>query len=68
MASFDDCFALYKKGAYREAYDVLHDIMESQPDLSSVGDLHVLCAQLGLAVNGDVRKAGEILDKAQELG
>ena len=57
MASFDDCFALYKKGAYREAYDVLHDIMESQPDLSSVGDLHVLCAQLGLAVNGDVRKA-----------
>jgi tetratricopeptide (TPR) repeat protein len=65
---FDEFFDLHGKGSYREAYAVLRDIMESQPRLSKIGDLHVLCAQLELMVNDDVRKAGEILDRAHELG
>jgi tetratricopeptide (TPR) repeat protein len=68
VTSFDDYFALRKKGAYQAAYDVLRDIMEKQPRWSSVGDLHVWCAEFELLVNGDVRKAGEFLDRANELG
>ena len=66
-ANFDDYFALYGKGAYREAYAVLRDIMESQTRWSKVGDMYVWCADLELLVNDDVRKARELLDKAGEL-
>ena len=66
--NFDDYFALYDKGAFREAYAVLHDIMESQPRWSKVGDIYVWCADLELLVNNDVSKARELLDKAGELG
>ena len=40
MANFDDYFALRGKGAYREAYTVLRDIMESQSRWSKVGDMY----------------------------
>ena len=68
MPNFDDYFALHKKQAYREAYAVLREIMESQPRWSKVGDLYVWCADLELTVNDDVHKAGELLNKAYELG
>ena len=68
MASFDDYFALHEKGAYREAYDVLRDIMEQQPQWSSVGDMRVWRAELELSVNQDIGKTVEILDEARELG
>ena len=68
MPNLDDYFDLYDKGAYREAYAVLREIMESQPRWSKVGDLFVWCANLELTVNDDVLKAGELLDIARELG
>lgn len=64
----DDYFALYDKGAYREAYAVLRDIMESQHRWSKSGDMYVWCADLELLVNDDLCKARELLDKARELG
>lgn len=68
MANFDDYFDLYDKGAYREAYAVLRDIMQSQSRLSKVGNMYVWCADLELLVNDDVQKARQLLDKAHELG
>ena len=68
MTDFDDYFDLYDKGAYREAYAVLHDIMESQPRWSKVGNMYVWCANLELLVNNDVCKAQQFLDKGRELG
>jgi tetratricopeptide (TPR) repeat protein len=68
MPNFDDYFVLHEKKAYREAYAVLREIMESQPRWSNVGDLYVWCADLELTVNDDVNKAGKLLDKAHELG
>jgi len=68
MPSFDDYFALYDKGAYQEAYDILREIMETQPRWSRVGQLYVWCANLELAVNDDVCKARDLLERARELG
>jgi len=68
MSNFDDYFDLYEKGAYREAYAVLCEIMQSQPKLPNVGNLYVWCADLELLVNNDVQKARQLLDKAHELG
>ena len=68
MANFDDYFALHEKKAYREAYAVLRKIMESHPRWSKAGDLYVWCADLELTVNDDIHKAGELLDKAYDLG
>ncbi len=68
MADFDDYFDLYEKGAYREAYAVLHDIIQSRPRLSKVGNMYVWCTDLELIVNNDVQKARQLLDKAHELG
>ena len=68
MSNFDDYFDLYEKGAYREAYAVLCDIMQSQPKLPNVGNMYVWCADLELLVNDDVQKARQLLDKAHELG
>jgi len=68
MADFDDYFDLYNKGAYREAYAVLRDIMDTQSGWSKVGDMYVWSSELELLVNDDVRKAHELLDKAHELG
>jgi tetratricopeptide (TPR) repeat protein len=67
-SDFDGYFALHEKGAYREAYALLQDIIKSQPQWSKVGDLYVWCADLELTLNDDLRKAGELLDKAIELG
>ncbi|MHC4808083.1 MAG: tetratricopeptide repeat protein [Planctomycetota bacterium] len=68
MTDFDDYLNLFDKGAYREAYTVLRDIMDSEPRWSEVGDLYVMCAELELLVNDDVCKASELLGKANELG
>ena len=68
MANFDDYFALYNKGSYREALAVLRDIIESEPRWSEVGDLYVMYAHLELLVNDDVHRARQLLDKASELG
>jgi tetratricopeptide (TPR) repeat protein len=67
-SDFDDYFALRKKGAYREAYAFLRNIMETQPCWSKIGDLYVWCADFELMLNDDLSKAGELLDKAEELG
>jgi tetratricopeptide (TPR) repeat protein len=68
MADFDDYLNLYDKGAYREAYAVLRDIIQSHPRWSNVGGMYVLCANLELLANDDVCKARELLGKARELG
>lgn len=65
---FDDYFALYDKGYYREAYDVLRGILQSNAHWSKVGDMYVWCANLEFLVNDDVHKALKLLDKALELG
>ncbi len=67
-ADFTEYFALYKKGAFREAYKVLRDIMENYPRYSKMGDMYVNCADLELLINDDVNKALEFLNKACELG
>ena len=66
-AEFDDYFALYDKGSYREAYDVLRGILQSSAYWSKVGDMYVWCANLELLVNDDVHKARKLLDKALEM-
>jgi tetratricopeptide (TPR) repeat protein len=68
MSNFDDYFDLYDKGAYREAYVVLNDIIQNRPGISKVGNMYVWCAELELLVNNDARKARQLLDKAHELG
>lgn len=65
---FDEYFALHRKGAYREAYAVLREILDKHPQWSRVGDLYVWAADLELVVNDDARKARELLDKARTLG
>jgi tetratricopeptide (TPR) repeat protein len=42
--------------------------MATQPYLSQVGDLHVMCANLELTIGDDISKARESLDRARELG
>ena len=64
----DEYFALYAKGAYREAYAVLRDVMATVPGLSEMGDLYVWCAGLELAIGDDAPKAREFLDTALRLG
>jgi tetratricopeptide (TPR) repeat protein len=63
-----DFWALYNKGAYQEAYALLRDIMEKHPKCFDNGDLCILCADLELKANDDVRKAQELLDRAREVG
>lgn len=65
---FDEYFALREKGAFREAYAVLREILDEYPQWSKVGDLYVWCAEFELLVNDDVRKARKLLDKACEFG
>jgi tetratricopeptide (TPR) repeat protein len=67
MSNFDEYLALYDKGAYREAYDVLRDII-AEPRWSKVGNLYLWCASLELEVNNDLSKSRQLLDKAQQLG
>jgi tetratricopeptide (TPR) repeat protein len=61
------CTALRKKGAYREAYALLWDIMNRHPDWR-LGDAYVQCANLELLVNDDASKASELLDTGLRLG
>ncbi|MBN2315571.1 MAG: hypothetical protein JXM79_16705 [Sedimentisphaerales bacterium] len=67
-SDFDGYFALREKGAFREAYALLQDIIENQPQWSKIGDLYIWCADFELSLNDDLRKAGAFLDKAIELG
>ncbi len=60
--------ALCHQGAYREAYEFLRGLMTTQPYLSQVGDLHLMCANLELTISDDISKARESLDRARELG
>ena len=60
--------ALCHKGAYREAYAFLRNLMATQPYLSQVGDLHLMCANLELTISDDISKARGSLDRARELG
>lgn len=68
MSEFDQYFALYDKGAYRQAYEVLRDIMASEPRWSAVGDMYVWCANLELTLNDDIARTRELLDTALRLG
>lgn len=67
-SEFDEYFALREKGAFREAYDVLREILETSPRWSKVGDLYVWCAEFEMMLNGDVKKAQQLLNKAWRLG
>jgi len=64
----DYFWALYNEGAYQEAYALLRDIMEKHPKCFDNGDLCILCADLELRVNDDVRRAQQLLDRAGEVG
>lgn len=65
---FEEYFALRKKGAFREAYAVLREILDKFPRWSRVGDLYVWCAEFELLVDDNVSKARRLLDKAGGLG
>jgi tetratricopeptide (TPR) repeat protein len=64
----DEYFALYAKGAYREAYAVLRNLMATQPGLSEMGDLYWWCAGLELTLSDDLSKARELLGTALRFG
>ena len=68
MADFDDYFNLYEKGAFKEAYKVLLDIMKNNTWLFSNGDVYLKCAELELLANDDEHKAKKLLEKARDLG
>lgn len=68
MADFDDYFALHAKGAFREAYAVLREILDTDPRWSKVGDLYVWCAELELHLTDDLSKVRQLLEKARDLG
>jgi len=68
MADLDDYSALCAKGAYREAYAVLRDMIKNQSCGSEIGNLYLRCAELELIVNNDLNRAQQLLDKAHELG
>ncbi|MHC4517475.1 MAG: tetratricopeptide repeat protein, partial [Planctomycetota bacterium] len=67
-SEFDEYFALRKKGAFREAYDVLLGILSTSPRWSRVGDLYVWCAELEMTLNNDLKRAQQLLEKARRLG
>ena len=68
MADFDDYFAFYEKGAYREAYAILRNIMKHESRWSKVGDMYLRCADLELLINDDLNRARQFLNKALKLG
>jgi tetratricopeptide (TPR) repeat protein len=59
---------LYDKGAFREAYDALYDLMKNAPPWSKKGDIYTLWAELELLANDDASQALQLLGKACELG
>ncbi len=67
-ADFDEYFALHAKGAYREAYAVLRDILDTNPYWSQMGDLYVWCAGFEMQIGENTHKAQQLLEKAWELG
>ncbi len=67
-SDFDEYFALREKGEFRQAYDILREILETNPRWSKVGDLYVWCADFELTLNDDVHQARKLLEKARKLG
>ena len=65
---FKEYHDFYDKGAYKEAYTVLRDIVARNPKLSKKGDLYVTFALLELFSNDDTDAAMKFLDKAIKLG
>jgi hypothetical protein len=64
---FDRYLALYKKGAYREAYAILQDFLSRHPNLR-LGDLYVICAAYELRLHDDICKAEELLNTGLQRG
>ena len=67
-SAFDEYLALYEKRQFREAYRVLCEIMQKDPQWSHSGDLYVWCAELEMLINDDAPKALRLLEKAGKLG
>jgi tetratricopeptide (TPR) repeat protein len=65
---FDEYLALHAKGAYREAYAVLRDILDTNPYWSQIGDLYVWCAGFEMQIGENTHKARQLLEKAWQLG
>lgn len=61
-------WSLYDKRAYQEAYTILLNIIDSQPQHPMLGNLYVLCAELELKANENPCKARQLLEKAQQVG
>jgi len=61
--------ALYKKGAFADAYAALCDMMKNPPRWAAEdGDLYTLWAELELLANEDAPRALQLLDKARQIG
>ncbi|MCL5280908.1 MAG: tetratricopeptide repeat protein [Planctomycetes bacterium] len=60
---------LFNRGAYRDAYDALREIMENDPELSEpeMAVAYMIQADLELFANGDVREAQKSLDRARDF-
>jgi len=67
-SEFDKYFALRERGAFREAYAVLRQILQNSPRWSKEGDLYVWCAEFELLLNDDIVRARELLRTAAQLG
>jgi len=61
----EDVFQLFSRGACREAYAALCEMMKEQPDLCAHAFTCVLHADLSLYVKGDTCEAQKSLDRAQ---
>ena len=66
--SLQDVFDSREKGEFDKAYTVICQIIDSEPQWSKNGDIHILGAELELLANYNAHRALELLDKAQEIG
>jgi tetratricopeptide (TPR) repeat protein len=64
-AAAKEFLEFFNKGQYQNAYKILIEIIERNPQHPQIGDLYVQCADLELIINDDIKKAKEFLDKAK---
>ena len=67
LAVLHRILALRMKGAHRECYVALHDLLTRHPEWRN-GDAYLMCASYEISLDNDMSRAGELLDTALRLG
>jgi len=69
ITMYKDFLTMYNAGKFADAYATFREGgMENYPQWYKIGDNYIILAELELRLNGDVRKAQELLDRAMEIG